>query len=266
MAGIFKNIRVSVVIRTRNTEKHFRRLLQELSRQTLRPSEIIVVDNFSSKEELEDIRDALPSFRAKYFGNQIPVKLIPVSDSEFSHPYSTNLGVNAAHNELVCITNGHALPTSVFWLANGIKHFRNPRVAGVSGYFVSNKDGSVWEKLVHGLLWSNFKETSRVYMKEGHFSTINCIIRKSLWVEYPFEENLPYAHTHGGEDHDWAQEMMARGYKIVVEPRFNVYHSHGYTLPEIILTNLVWYRIRKRINSFKRPRKSYTRLKLHSYI
>lgn len=257
MAYVFKNLRVSVVIRTRNMEKHFRCLLEKLSRQTLNPSEIIIVNNFSSKEELKGFSDALSNFREKYFDNQIPIKLIPVSDSEFSHPYSTNLGVRAAHNELVCITNGHALPTSAFWLANGIKHFRDPRVAGVSAYFVANEDGSVWEKLVHGLLWSNFKETSKAYIKDGYFSTINCIIRKSLWMKYPFEENLP----HGGEDHDWAQEMIARGYKIVVEPKFNVHHSHGYTLPEIITTNLAWYRIRKRIGSFERPRKSYTRLK-----
>lgn len=201
-----------------------------------------------------------PSLERDIFGNQIPIKLIPVNDSEFSHPYSTNLGVRAAHNELICITNGHSLPTSVFWIANGVKHFRNPRVAGVGGYFVANEDGSVWEKLVHGLLWSNFKETSKAYIKDGYFSTINCIIRKSLWTQYPFEENLP----DGGEDYDWAQEMKARGYRIVVDPRFNVHHSHSYTLPEIITTNLAWYKIRKKIDSFERPRKSYTRLKMPS--
>lgn len=67
MAYVSENLRVSVVIRTRNMEKHFARLLEQLSRQTLRPSEIIVVDNFSSEKELKGFNDALSKLRERYF-------------------------------------------------------------------------------------------------------------------------------------------------------------------------------------------------------
>ena len=66
--------------------------------------------------------------------------------------------------------------------------------------------------------WGNF-----------YFSTINCILRKSLWEKYPFDENLlkiiPNSRKYGGEDYDWGLEMLARNYKIIVDLKFNVYHS-----------------------------------------
>ncbi len=43
---------VSVVIRTKNEEKYFARLMRQLHIQTFRPSEIIVVDNNSTDNTL----------------------------------------------------------------------------------------------------------------------------------------------------------------------------------------------------------------------
>lgn len=254
--------KVSVLIRTRDIEKHFVTLLKELSCQTIKPSEIVVVNNFSSKKELKRMNYALSCAKEKYFDN--PIKLIHISDRDFSHSYSTNIGVNAANSELVCITNGHSLPTSIFWLASGIRHFKNPDIAGVSGYFFSHVNGSIWERICYNLLWPTVLKVSKASTKTEYFSTINCIIRKSLWKEYPFDENLllvfPETKEYGGEDYDWAKEMVARGFKVLVDPKLNVYHSHDHMLPEIITRNLTWYRIRNEIDLLKRPRKSYTRL------
>ena len=259
-----KDSGVSVLIRTRNMEKHFRRLLRELSRQTLEPSEIIVVDNFSSRGELENVKEALSDAEEKYFNDRIPARLIPISDTEFSHPYSTNIGVSVTKNELICITNGHCLPISNSWLESGVQHFRNPSVAGICGFFISHADGGVWEKFIYGLVWPRVNWARDACNRNDYFSTVNCIIRKSRWKEYPFDESLtvtlPGAKTYGGEDYDWAREMVARGYKVIVEPKFNVYHSHGISLLEMTAMNWKWYRIRREINSFKRPRKSFTRV------
>jgi len=225
-----KNYRVSVLVRTRDIEGHFTELLWRMSRQTLQPSELVVVDNFSSKDKLED----------------------------------TNVGVFVANGDLVCITNGHSLPLSNMWLETGVVHFRNPEVVGVGGYFVPHKDGSIWEKLAYDLGWKRLNELSRAYVEDDFFSTINCILRKSSWVEYPFDEELPSkifeAGKFGGEDYDWAKEMLFRGCSIIVDSRFIVYHSHKERLPQLVLKYVVWRRIRKRIRMLRRPRKPYTRL------
>jgi rhamnosyltransferase len=255
---------VSVVIRTRNVERCFRRLLWSLSHQTLCPSEIVVVDNFSSKHKLDEMADLLSLAKERFFNNEIRMKLVPMTDEEFSHAYSTNLGVHFSAFDLVCITNGHSWPLSRFWLEKGATHFRDSKVAGVAGYSTPHEDGTLWEKLAFGLGWKRLNELSRAYVNDDFFSTVNCLLRKGLWERYPFDEELTFrirqARKFGGEDHDWATEMLARGYRIVVEPEFAVYHSHGETLSQLFHKYLVWRRIRKDVESFERPRDSSSRV------
>jgi hypothetical protein len=255
---------VSVLIRIRDMERRFPELLWRLSRQTLQPSELVVVDNFSSKKNLEKVLNFLSSAKMKFFNGKVDVKLVPITDREFSHPFSTNVGVCLASGEFVCITNGHSLPSSDAWLENGVAHFKSPEVVGVGGYFTSHGDGTIWEKFIYGF-WSGLNKVSGAYFKDDHFSTTNCILRKGLWKEYPFDEKLPslipYSKKFGGEDYDWAAEMRARGYKVVVDPKFSVYHSHGETLQKLISKHIIWKRIKAEIRAMKRPRVSYTRLK-----
>lgn len=259
-----KDYHVSVLVRTRDIEDYFIQLLWRLSRQTLQPSELVVVDNFSSKEKLKDMMSLILEVKRKFFSDRIHVKLVPLTDTEFSHAYSTNVGIFVANGDLVCITNGHSLPLSNTWLETGVIHFKNLKVVGVGGYFVPHKDGSIWEKLTYDLGWKRLNEASKVYVKDDHFSTVNCVLRRSSWEEYPFDEKLPnkipHAGKFGGEDYDWAREMLARGYDIIVEPRLNVYHSHKEKLPQLVSKYIVWRHIRKRIKKLKRPRKPHTRL------
>ena len=254
---------VSVVIRTRDIERHLLELLSSLASQTLRPSEIIVVNNFSSQRSLNGMMDLLRYAKRRLLGD-IQVKIALIPDGEFSYAYSANLGVWAARSELVCLTNGHCLPISERWLESGVMHFTDQDVAGVSGYILPHDYGSVWEKLGFDILWRRLKEKSGAYMRDSFFATTNCILRRSLWMEYPFDERMPEiienAGRFGGEDYDWALEMLARGYKLIVEPKFDVYHSHRDSLLRLASKYMAWRRIRQSIRSLRRPRRSYTKL------
>lgn len=254
---------VSILIRTRDMENRFPELLWRLSHQTLKPLELVIVDNFSSNKNLEEMLRFLSVAKAKFFNSQVSVKLVPIADFEFSHSFSTNVGVYLSKSEFVCITNGHSLPPSDKWLDKGISHFKSQEVAGVGGYYSPHRDGTIWEKIIYAS-WSRFKTASKAYLKDNHFSTVNCIIRKSLWKEYPFDERLPstipYTEEFGGEDYDWAVEMQARGYKVVIDPNFKVFHSHGETLLPLISKHIIWNRIKSEIKALKRPRESYTKL------
>jgi len=260
-----RSCRLSVVIRTRDIEQRFPELLRRLSRQTLCPSEIVVVDNFTGESQLTKMVALLRGAKKLFNGDDVTFKLAPLADNEFSHPYSTNVGVYTASCGLVCITNGHSLPTSEMWLENASIHFTDSEVAGIAGYSSPHRDGSIWEKLAFRWGWERLNVLSRAYVRDSFFSTVNCIIRRSLWEEYPFDERLfdeiASARVFGGEDHDWAAEMIARGHRIIVEPKFNVLHSHGEKLPQLVSKYIAWRRIRSRVKSFKRPRESYTKLR-----
>ena len=257
-------MKISVVIRTRDKERYLSELLERLASQTVRASEIIIVDNYSTEENRRAMTESLDETSRNRFSNLgIRLKLVTLTDMEFSHAYSTNLGVDAAENELVCTTNAHSLPVSLTWLEDGLKHFEDRKVAGVSGFFIPHEDQTVAGKL-DALV---YQLGQKVAAQEDWFCTISSIIRKQLWKIYPFDENLPKilpeTRKYGLEDYDWGQEMMARGYRIVVDPSFSVFHSHTKGLDEAVrnMKNFfVYRRIQEKIRAFSRPRGSFSRV------
>jgi glycosyltransferase involved in cell wall biosynthesis len=257
-------LKVSVIIRTRDRERYFDQLMENLARQTIRASEIVIVDNYSTEKERQILENELYEIGRKWFRDSgTRLKFIALSDNEFSHAYSSNLGVETAENELVCLTNAHSIPISLSWLQDGLRHFEDSSVAGVSGFFIPHREGKVMGKL--DLMLYYFSQ--KMVLHQDWCSTINCIIRKSLWKIYPFDENLPKlipeAKRYGLEDYDWSKEMTAKGYKIIVDPLFSVFHSHSKGPSELARNTrsyFIYRRIQQKINLFDRPRESFSRV------
>jgi glycosyltransferase involved in cell wall biosynthesis len=257
-------LETSVVIRTRDKERYFDLLLESLASQTVQASELVIVDNFSSQEKKQGLRSGLAEkVRSGFWKGKVDVKLVTLSDDEFSHAYSTNVGVAAAENQLVCITNAHSLPSSQHWLQEGTKHFADGNVAGVSGFFIPHQEGTVIRRFDRAV----YQFTQRAILRQDWCSTINCIIRKSTWRAYPFDENLPKiipeTRKYGLEDYDWSKEMVARGFRIVVDPMFDVFHSHGGVLNETarnLKGYFVYKQIQQKIDMLNRPRVSFSKV------
>ncbi len=238
----------SVVIRSLEEERYLRWLVSLLRRQTVQELEIILVVDFSRPDTLSSLESLAVD------------RLIPLPHHQFNHAYSTNLGVEASGGEFVAITNGHSLPLSDRWLEMGIKHFSNPKVAGVTGLYTPLSDGSMWEKFYYSpLLISLYRGLwLQRLAKSLHyhwFQTTNCMLRRNLWEIYPFDESLPSC-----EDYDWGLEMEARGYQTVVDPDFSVYHSHHDGLGKFFSRKHEWDQVRRRITLRERPRSSSTQL------
>ena len=236
---------VSVVVRCATREKLFQGVLDRLLHQTVVPSEILIVMDSWSQEEVRYV-----SRRLERYSN---CRLITFKHEEFSHPFSANLGISYSKEELVCVINGHALPISLRWLEVGLKHFEDENVAGVGGFFYPLAEG--FARRLFNLVEVQMKRINWI-------STINCIIRKSRWEEYPFDEDLleiiPETRKLGGEDYDWTLEMLSRGYKILLDPDFSVIHAHREDIVLEILRNLRNYfsykRLQEKIKRLERPR------------
>lgn len=243
---------VSIVVRCATREKLFLGVLDCLLNQTVIPSEISIVMDSNIEKEVRYV-----SRRLKSYPNS---KLLTFKHEDFSHPYSVNLGVNSSKEELVCITNGHSMPTSLRWLESGLKHFEDDGVAGVSGFFFPSDRG-----FVKRLFYLVEKQMERI----SWVSTINCIIRKSRWKEYSFDENLlkiiPETRKYGGEDYDWTLEMLSRGYRIVLDSDFSVIHTHEENILLEICRNLrsyfVYKKLQEKIRKLERPRQSFSVLR-----
>lgn len=238
---------VSIVIRTKNEKRTIGKVLKALSKQTFKNFEIIHIDDNSTDKTLEVV---------KKISKKLPIKIIKLKPSEFSHPYSENLGALKAKGKYICFLPGHCLPISNTWLADGLSNFKNPQVAAVSGYYSEIPIGYFWPKLGR-LVFLPYQLKRREHTP--WMTNTNSLIRKDLWKNYPFDEKLPEC-----EDYDWASEMLARGYNVITDPRFSVFHSH------LLLGQRINYFARRRrwrilitqINKRKRPRKSFTRLKI----
>jgi rhamnosyltransferase len=186
-------MKVSIIVRTHNEEKTIKKVFEALKNQTYTDFETILVDNSSTDKTLEIAR--------KYKID----KFISIPKGEFSHPKSLNDAIKIASGDLIVITNGHSVPMSNTWLEDGIKNFQDKKVAGITGYYSRGvKPKKYW-----------------IRFSGENLTNTNSIIRKDLWKEYNFDENMA-----GGEDYDWGEEMLARGYKIIKDPKFSVSHYH----------------------------------------
>jgi GT2 family glycosyltransferase len=190
--------------------------------------------------------------------------LLCISDREFSHQYSTNIGIAASEYEFVCITNAHSLPLSQSWLEDGLRWFKNKNIAGVSGFFYPKEV----QKTIHTFSNILYYLIEKYVLKLRWCSTMNCIIRKSLWKEYPFDERLPLiipeTKKYGLEDFDWSLEMINRGFQIIIDPQFSIYHSHQEGVQEVTRNTknyFIYKRIQKKIENLKRPRTSVSTVK-----
>lgn len=209
---------VSVIVRIKDEVANFRKLLRILQQQTYSDFEIVVVNDHSS--------DGSDTVALEYFPPE-RVQVIHLK-KPFSYAYASNVGAEAAKGNFLVYLSAHAFPCTTTWLADGLKRFANGRVAGVYAIPFAHTDTNVVEKLLVNapaqLLSSRLKECTRVRM--GMMGATNAIFRKDLWQQYPFSEDF----VIGGEDTDWARHFLDKGYVIIHDPAFRVYHSHHLTL------------------------------------
>ena len=235
-----KKPRVSFVIRTKDESMWIGKVLQFLMDQTSRDFEIIIVDSGSTDKTLEIVK-------------KFPIRLIQIKPEEFNYSYALNLGISKANGKYIGIISGHSIPVSDSWLSDGLKNFKDGKVAAISGNYSSLPIGYFSRSLGRLFL--------KPYQKKLNFNpwmtNTNSLVRKDLWEQYPFDEKLPEC-----EDYDWGKEMIARGYNIIKDPKFNVFHSHFLLgRPGYLARKPRWEKICTLIDKRKRPRKSYSKIK-----
>lgn len=183
-----------------------RRCLTAVRLQDCDDLEIIVVDNCSRDWTVEVARE---------FGCTV----IPIEDAEFSFGRALNRGIRAARGDYVAILSAHCIPLNNKWLARMVMDFFDGSVAAVYGRQEPLPDSDPFDKRD---LWTVFGLEMKVQTKDHFFHNANSMIRRSVWEQVPFDEELT-----GVEDRDWAKKVIGLGYKVVYEPQASVYHFHG---------------------------------------
>ncbi len=224
---------VSVIVRSKNEETTVGLTLQLIRDQTVKPTEIILVDNASTD-------------RTTAIARRYGCKIVNIEDREFNHAHSCNLGVQHSSGDLIVFTNAHAFPSSSSWLENGLRHFADSTVAGVYSMPTVDHRASFSERLVEILKRAVFGQATlrvldraSIFVGLGLMNTGSAIIRRDLWEKHPFDVEL--SSHGGGEDSEWGFHFLRRGYRVIEDAAFGVYHCHGDSLGRYLSRSLSYY-------------------------
>lgn len=200
--------RVSIVIRCYNEVDHIGGVVKGVKDQSMTDVEVIAVDSGSTDGTLDLLVDQ-------------EVKLVHISKDQFSFGRSLNMGCAAARGELLVFLSAHCYPAERDWLSHLVAGFEDPGVAAVYGR-QRGVDGSAFSE--HQILKRWFPDESSDRQDTPFLNNANCAIRRSVWEEFPYDEDLP-----GLEDVAWANEVMAAGWAISYRADATVFHVHHET-------------------------------------
>lgn len=200
-----RKLQCSIVVRAYNEERHIGRLLEGILRQTIRDSEIILVDSGST--------DATLAIASRY-----PVHIVRIEPDEFTFGRSLNLGCSQAMADLIVIASAHVFPTYPDWLEQLLAPFNDPKVGLSYGKQRGTPDSRYSERQQFAKM---FPDRSVARQDHPLCNNANAAIRRELWARRPYDETLS-----GVEDLEWATWMMQQGYGLSYVAEAEVVHVH----------------------------------------
>lgn len=200
-------MKVSIVIRTYNEQRHLRALLQGIESQNRDGLEIetVIVDSGSTDDTLK-------------IASAFPTRVVPIKKEDFSFGRSLNVGCAAATGEALVFVSGHCIPTGPRWIADLVAPLGRGDVAYTYGGQIGNEDSHFSEKQIFG---KYFPATSKVPQEGFYCNNANAAILKRIWREHPYDEELT-----GLEDMHLAKRLVAQGYKVAYVAEASVFHLH----------------------------------------
>lgn len=201
------NNKVSVIIRTKNSERWIAACLEKVYSQTVTNMEAVIVDNKSTDLTLARARSVDPD-----------IKIITID--EYYPGKALNVGITHSSGDYIVCLSSHCIPKDDHWLENLLKNFEeSPPPAGVYGRQLPMNFSGDFDKRD---LLITFGLDKKIQKKDPFFHNANSMIPRKIWEDYPFDEEISNI-----EDRLWAQQVLSDGHYIVYEPDAAVYHYHG---------------------------------------
>lgn len=207
-------MKVSIVIRTYNEQRHLRALLEGIQTQIQDGFEVetVIVDSGSTDDTLK-------------IANSFPSKVVPIKKEEFSFGRSLNIGCAAATGDVLVFVSGHCIPVGPRWIADLIAPLGQNNVAYCYGGQLGDDTSHFSEKQIFGKYFPN---TDKIPQEGFYINNANAALLKSVWQDHRFDEELT-----GLEDMHLAKRLVAQGYKIAYVASGAVYHLHSETWAQV---------------------------------
>jgi glycosyltransferase involved in cell wall biosynthesis len=199
-------MKYDVVIRCKNEMEWLPRIISSLNNQSIKPSQIIMVDNSSNDGSLE-------------YAQKENCVVLQYDRKEFNYSYALNLGIKHSNENEVLILSAHCELVTAGSVQNMIEVRQAYKAAGVYGRQVPTVHSNPVDTRD---LITVFGRERIVFESHPFFHNAFSLIDRSAWEECLFNEN-----QNGVEDRFWAREQTLKGRKIIYEPESIVFHEHG---------------------------------------
>jgi glycosyltransferase involved in cell wall biosynthesis len=228
----------SIIIRAYNEEQHIGRLLAGIAAQTVKDVQIILVDSGSTDSTVQIAR-------------QFPVEVVTINPDEFTFGRSLNLGIAHAHADLVVMASAHVYPVYPDWLETLLAPFNDTQIGLVYG---KQRGCETTQFSEHQIFHHWYPDQSVLRQATPFCNNANTAIRRSLWQEHNYDEQLPAL-----EDLAWGKWAQERGFIVSYCAEAEVIHVHNESLDGI------FNRYRREGMAFKQiyPQETFTHSDLY---
>lgn len=182
-------------------------------RQTIRPTQIILVDSGSTDATVE-------------IASRFPVEHLTIAPERFSFGRSLNAGCAAADGDVLVIASAHVYPIYENWLAELTAPLADPEVVLAYGRQVGDERTKYSETRVMAQ-W--FPSISEARQDHPFCNNANAAIRRESWERQQYDEELT-----GLEDVDWAKRQMEQGAMVAYVATAPVVHAHDESWGQLV--------------------------------
>ena len=246
---------VSIIIPVYNEGKIIRKVIESLLRQRYSNFEIIVVNDGST----DDTREIVESMVGYQPGRSSEVKVTLINKENSGKANSLNAGINCSEADYILCMDGDS-QLSENCLRKALRHFVNDEIGAVAGNVKVQNRGTFLTDLqaleyIEGL---NMARSAQSYIK-----LVNIIPGPvGIFRRTAIEGAGMYTSDTFAEDADLTLRIMAKGWKIIYEPKAISYTEAPVELQQLLKQRYRWTRgilqsIRKHKKLMINPTKSF---------
>ena len=200
---------VSIIMRSYNEAWALKDTLPALRAQDYTNWELIVIDSGSTDGSQELIRAANPAH------------FIQITPQEYNPSRVMNHGMRLARAEICIFLNADATPQGTNWLRPMVEALMDTRVAACFGRQVPRPDCEAVFACDYDRCFGDQRESATW---DHFFSMVSSGLRKDVWHQRGFREDLQYA-----EDDEYTRWCKSQGYDVAYVSQSVAMHSHNYT-------------------------------------
>lgn len=203
-----KKVKISVLIRSFNESKWIGICLNKINQQTIKPYEILLIDNQSTDGTTEI---------AKSYYNKIKIHNY---NKIYTPGKMLNFGMEKCKGEYILIISAHCIPCDNYLIENLVKQLEiNKQICASYARQVSL---SFSDDLTVRDLMLTYGSENLLQKRDPQFNNACNIIRKSEWKNNKFDNNITNL-----EDRYWASQKLKKNKFIYYSAESKVFHYHG---------------------------------------